>query len=255
MGRLSCALLGALGLAGAAASAAQEPPASAVVAEPSYNLGAGPVLGGELRRRFTPDQLALLEKLNRATVTHLERLDLLVIPDRWSGDELAYSPFPSRSEWAARYPKALIVHQPGQAFAAYESGRLIRWGPVSSGRRQAPTPAGLFHLNWRSPGRHSTVNADWYMPWYFNFDNRRGLALHQFTLPGWPASHACVRLLERDAMWLYDWGEGWTLDERGWEVLAPGTPLWIVGSYDFDAPPPWRSIAWLARGIELGEGQ
>jgi hypothetical protein len=78
------------------------------------------------------------------------------------------------------------------------------------------------------------------MPWYFNFQNQRGLSLHEYALPGLPASHACVRLLERDARWLYDWGGGWTLDERGWTVLEHGTPLLIVGCYDFDRPPPWR---------------
>ena len=112
-------------------------------------------------------------------------------------------------------------------------------------------PAGLFHLNWRSRGRHTTVDPDWYMPWYFNFENDRGLSFHQYTLPGRPASHACVRLLERDAKWLFDWGETWTLDDRGWNVLEPGTPVLIVGCYDFSSPPPWRSTGWLSSGIVL----
>lgn len=150
-------------------------------------------------------------------------------------------------------PKALVVHQPSQTFGGYEHGRLVRWGPISSGREGHQTPSGLFHLNWKSPGRHSTVDADWYMPLYFNFHNERGLAFHQFTLPGRPASHACVRLLERDARWLYDWGEGWVLDERGWNVLDRGTPVLVLGQYDFDVPPPWRSSDWLARGIKLPE--
>jgi len=142
--------------------------------------------------------------------------------------------------------------QAAQAFAAYEQGRLLRWGPVSSGRRAYPTPSGLFHLNWRSRGRHSSVNPQWYMEWYFNFDNVRGFALHSYTLPGYPASHACVRLLERDAIWIYEWGDGWTLGKRG-QVLERGTPLLIVGQYGFDAQPPWRSLEHLARGIDLPE--
>ncbi len=58
------------------------------------------------------------------------------------------------------------------------------------------------------------------------------------ALPGRPASHACVRLLERDARWIHDWGDGWRLDEDGRSLQAPGTPLWIVGDYDFDSPHP-----------------
>ncbi len=189
--------------------------------------------------------------LNRADVAHLGRLPVLVIPEQWLDDELQYSPLPLSCAWANEHPKALVVHQPSQVFGGYESGRLVRWGPVSSGREAHPTPSGLFHLNWRSPGRHSTVDPDWYLPWYFNFHNDRGIAFHQFTLPGRPASHACVRLLERDAQWLYEWGEGWVLDERGWTVLDPGTPVFILQQYDFGAPPSWRSLEWLARGVEL----
>ena len=78
-----------------------------------------------------------------------------------------------------------------------------------------------------------------------------GLAFHAYALPGGPASHACVRLLERDARWLFGWGEGWALDERGWNVIDAGTPVWIVGQYNFGAPPPWRSLQWLSTGIQL----
>ena len=62
---------------------------------------------------------------------------------------------------------------------------------------------------------------------------------------------ARVRLLERDAQWLFEWGETWTLDASSTRVLKPGTPVFFVGLYDFDAPPPWRSPAWLAQAVEL----
>lgn len=61
----------------------------------------------------------------------------------------------------------------------------------------------------------------------------------------------CVRLLERDARWLFGWGQEWTLDARRIRVVEHGTPLFIVGAYDFDAPPPWRSLEWLAQPVEL----
>jgi hypothetical protein len=62
--------------------------------------------------------------------------------------------------------------------------------------------------------------------------------------------YGCVRLLARDAIWIHDWGDGWTLDRRG-EIFERGTPLLIVGQYDFDAPPPWRSLEYLSQGIRL----
>lgn len=201
--------------------------------------------------RFTDAQLAVLEKINRADRNRLERLPVLVIPLRWVSDERVYSPSPTSFKSAAAVPKVLVVHQPGQFFAGYEFGRLVRWGPVSTGRASSPTPSGLFHLNWRSSGRTSSLNPQWFMRWYFNFDNARGLSLHAYTLPGRPASHGCIRLLERDARWVFDWGESWSLSRDGRRVLESGTPLWIVGRYDFGSPPPWRSLGWLVTPVEL----
>jgi hypothetical protein len=92
------------------------------------------------------------------------------------------------------------------------------------------------------------------MRWYFNFDNRRGLSMHAYALPGRPASHACVRLLDRDARWVFDWGEEWQLDASGTSVLRDGTAVWIVGRYDFAAPPPWLQQERLGQVLELPGG-
>ena len=205
----------------------------------------------ELRQRFSPPQIEILEKVNRVDLEHLGQLREMLVPHTWSSDELDYSTMPTRYPPGSDHRRLLIVHLPGQMFGAYESGRLVRWGPVSSGTRLAPTPDGLFHLNWRSTGHASTINPEWFMRWYFNFDNRRGLALHQRSLPGHPASHGCVRLLERDASWLFEWGDPWTLDVSQTLVTRAGTPVLIVGQYDFDALPPWRSPEWLARTVAL----
>jgi hypothetical protein len=204
-----------------------------------------------LRERFSTSQLELLEKLNRADVTRLERLPQVVVPMAWSEDELSYSPLPLHYPSSELSSTFLVVYVPGQVFGAYEFGRQVRWGPVSTGRRVSPTSPGRFALNWRSTGRSSTVDPDWYMRWYFNFGNREGLALHAYSLPGYPASHGCIRLLERDAQWLFDWGRAWTLDATDMRLLVPGTPVFIVGRYDFDAPPPWRSLEWLSAPVKL----
>jgi hypothetical protein len=206
---------------------------------------------GTLQESFNESQLALLEKLNRADLGHLEQLREIVVPVSWGEDELSYSMLPTRYTSSDGWSTFLVVYLPGQLFGAYEFGSLVRWGPVSSGSRDNPTSPGRFALNWRSTGRASTVDPDWFMRWYVNFGNREGLAFHAYALPGYPASHGCIRLLERDARWLFDWGQTWMLDPSNTRVLTPGTPVFIVGRYDFDAPPSWRSLTWLSIAVEL----
>ncbi len=127
----------------------------------------------------------------------------------------------------------------------------MRWGPVSSGRKETPTPAGEFNLTWRSRKRTSTDNDAWILEWYFNFINSRGVSFHQFDLPGYAASHACVRLLQRDAQWLYGWGDQWKLSADRRSVDVPGTPVLIIGAFGHGEAGPWTSLPSLAAPIEL----
>ena len=229
--------------------------AFAQAAPVAYGFEPLPKTAAELARRFTPAQIAILEMLNRRDREHLPRVDPptpgLVVPLTWSEDPLVYSPFPSSWPAVEAFPKAIVVHQPLQAFAAYESGRLVRWGPVSTGRKETATPAGAFNLTWRSRSRRSTDNQDWLLEWYFNFVNARGISFHLFDLPGYPASHACVRLLLRDAQWLYGWGEQWKLDDTRRHVLTPGTPVLVLGTYPFGTAPGWLSLETLSTPLVL----
>ena len=204
---------------------------------------------------FTQPQISLLEKLNRSDRKHLVELSEIVVADRWDLSELTYSPLAVHYAALEGFAKAVVVHKPGQVFGAYEKGRLVRWGPVNSGAESSPTPNGLFYLNWKSTGHRSTVNRNWFLPWYFNFHNRRGHSFHHYELPGKPVSHGCLRLLERDAKWLYEWGDEWTLGLRKWTIEDPGTPVLILGEYDYSNPAPWRTARHLGAGGRLPFGE
>ncbi len=217
----------------------------------NYDLSPLPDDPEQIRCAFEDSQLDLLEKLNRCDRATLLGQERIVIPREWIDDERAYSPLPARLDWADPLPQLILVHKPLQAFAAYEDGRLVRWGPVSTGAQKTPTPAGLFSLTWRSKGHRSTVNRDWFLPWYFNFSNRTGHSFHEYALPGKPASHGCVRLLSRDARWVYDWGRTWTLDERGRHVTEAGAPVLILGEYPHGETPPWLDPSLVASGFAL----
>ncbi len=188
-----------------------------------------------------PDRLTLLLKLNRIDLRHARTGDTLALPADTTLGELDLAPLPTRLPALDSVPKLIVVAQRVQAFAAYEWGHLVYWGPTSRGKRATPTPNGLFHTNWKARKTRSTENPAWILPWYFNIENERGVSLHQYDLPGIPASHACIRLLGPDAEWLYRWADQWRV-EQGTIVAGSGTPVIIFGAYRFDARPPWRGL-------------
>ena len=237
-------LLAAVVLAPAPEARRQEPAAPPRAAM-SYRLET--VEASSFSEIYTSAQARLLEKLNRRDVERLVRLKDMIVPSEWrleEADELDYSPLPAIWPWAESHQKVIVVSQPAQVFGGYEAGRLVRWGPVSSGRKETETPPGVYSLTWKTRSRRSTDNQDWLLEWYFNFINRRGISFHKFDLPGYAASHACVRLLERDAQWLYGWGEQWRISANGREVLQPGSTVVILGDYGHGNPAPWTSLDW-----------
>src|SRR5262245_6628564 len=211
----------------------------------------------QLRSEIGEEKLAIALKLNRIDAQHLRADVTLVIPEQVA-DLITYSPFPHDLETARATPKLLLVSRRVQAFGAYEFGKLVRWGPTSTGKKSTPTPAGLYHTNWKSKATRSSVNAEWLLPWYFNLDNKRGISFHQFDLPGYPASHGCIRLLEDDATWIYGWADQWTLSTDRRRVETHGTPVIVFGEYDYGMQPPWKRLvadycAASVTGLELDE--
>ena len=195
----------------------------------------------DLQKTHGPGFEAILH-LNRIDLDHLRQGATLVVPES-PVSLAAIAPFPKQLWEDESMPgRMLIVSRRIQAFAAYEAGALVRWGGVSTGRRETPTPEGLFATNWRSKLRKSSDNPAWLLPWYVNFINSSGVSFHQFDLPGYPASHACVRLLEADAKWIYEWAESWVLADEGRRIEVHGTPVLVFGEYEYGKPGPWTRL-------------
>ena len=91
------------------------------------------------------------------------------------------------------------------------------------------------------------------MPWYFNIANKAGVGMHQYLLPGYPASHSCIRVYEEDAKWLYDWAQQWQITADGASVIKNGTPVLLFGKYDFNGVSAWKQLPENPNSLELTE--
>lgn len=202
----------------------------------------GPGSVARLREELGEERFLDLLRVNRRDARHAMLADTLLVPDAGSSS-LDLSPFPGALPETDSIPKLILVSIRVQAFGAYENGRLVRWGPICSGGKASPSRRGLYHVNWKARVHTSSVNDSWIMPYTVNIDDVVGTALHQYDLPGLPASHCCIRLLEPDAAWVFGWVVAAVLSKDGMTRLVEGTPVVLFGAYDFGAPPPWRGLA------------
>jgi len=191
--------------------------------------------------------------INRTDKANLKKLDSIVIPADFSGDLVYYLPFPLHISSLEEVSKIILFSYPTQTFAAYENGELVRTGPTNMGRKKDPTPTGLFFTNWKAEKTTSTFNDEWELKWNFNIENKLGVGFHQYELPGYPASHSCLRLLEKDAKYLYKFADEWILKDKE-NVKVKGTPVVVFGNYDFDGPKPWLQLASDPKALNISEG-
>jgi hypothetical protein len=198
--------------------------------------------------------LRIAYAVNRTDATNLRQMDSILIPGDMSGDIEFYLPFPMTVSYLKDIKKVIFFSYPTQTFAAYEKGQLIYAGPTSMGSEKHKTPTGLFFTNWKAEETTSTFDDEWELRWNFNVENKLGVGWHQYSLPGYPASHSCLRLQEADAKYLYDWADEWELADSE-TVKVKGTPLIVFGSYDFTAPKPWLQLIVNPKALDISENE
>ena len=159
----------------------------------------------DIVRRINRMNTRLKPGTNIAVPKHIDRLTIYDV-----------SPFPRYVETGGE--KTIYVSQEKLAWGAYDSnGELVWWGPISSGSARCngviggcTTPTGEFRIVRKQdidcistafPRRADGNNGGAEMPYCMHFF--RGYALHgSEEVPGYRASHGCVRLFTEDARWL-----------------------------------------------------
>lgn len=180
------------------------------------------VKGNESWRSLFPDvhDRGVVMRVNRMN-TYLYSGITIAIPDHLDvADIMDFSPFPLTV--SAPGEKILIFDPIQLAWGAYDAdGNLLRWGPASGGAdyckdidAQCRTHSGTFRI-------YSLGSSDCYsrkyplpdggapMPYCMYFENGQAFHGEPNGLPGFNASHGCVRMYVNDAEWLrYDFIEG-----------------------------------------------
>jgi hypothetical protein len=147
-------------------------------------------------------------------------------------------------EIAPEGPMLVIVNIGTQRLVAYRNGVPIGVSTISTGRPGHRTPLGVFTVLEKAVHHRSSKYSNAPMP-YMQRLTRNGIAMHGGTLPGYPASHGCVRLPHAFAPLLF--GEtrlGMTViivNQPAQLRLAP-TPQTVQAGYGRrpQAPTMWR---------------
>ena len=115
---------------------------------------------------------------------------------------------------ASSGPLLLTIDLTAQQVRVYRDGVLIAASAISTGSLGRETPTGVFTVLEKKVMHRSTTYDDAPMPFMQRLTSK-GIAIHAGDLPGYPASHGCIRLPNEFAKQLYG-------------VTQIGTPVMIT---------------------------
>jgi hypothetical protein len=103
---------------------------------------------------------------------------------------------------ASSGPLLLTIDLTAQRAMVYRDGVLIAASAISTGSMGRETPTGVFTILEKKVMHRSITYDDAPMP-YMQRLTSKGIAIHAGDLPGYPASHGCIRLPNEFAKQLY----------------------------------------------------
>lgn len=160
--------------------------------------------------------------------------------------EVVQTAVPARAFWSGdgvSGPAKIVINLSEQRLRYYKGGELVGLSPISSGTPSHPTPTGSFRISEKDiahrsscygqyvDGSGNVVNGDvdcrvdrkpagcHYVGASMRYFMRvkGGIGMHEGYLPGFPASHGCIRLPTQMAAIFYG-------------ATPSGTPVQITGS-------------------------
>jgi lipoprotein-anchoring transpeptidase ErfK/SrfK len=101
-------------------------------------------------------------------------------------------------------PLIISISIDQQKVRVYDSNGLFAEDRVSTGMKGHPTPMGVFSVIQKHRMHHSNIYSGAPMP-FMQRITWSGVAMHQGVLPGYPASHGCIRMPAAFAQKMWVW--------------------------------------------------
>src|ERR1700712_1072711 len=101
-------------------------------------------------------------------------------------------------------PLIIAISIDQQKLRVYDANGIYAETPISSGMRGHSTPMGVFSVIQKHRLHHSNIYSNAPMP-FMQRITWSGVAMHAGVLPGYPASHGCIRMPMGFAVKMWNW--------------------------------------------------
>jgi lipoprotein-anchoring transpeptidase ErfK/SrfK len=101
-------------------------------------------------------------------------------------------------------PLIISISIDKQKMRIYDANGLFAETPISTGMAGHATPMGVFSVIQKQKLHHSNIYSGAPMP-YMQRITWSGIAIHAGVLPGYPASHGCIRMPMAFALKMWNW--------------------------------------------------
>lgn len=109
-----------------------------------------------------------------------------------------------QKEFKPQGPLIISISIAQQKLRLYDANGLYAESPVSTGMSGHPTPMGVFSIIQKQKFHKSNIYSGAPMP-FMQRITWSGVAMHAGVLPGYPASHGCIRMPTAFAVKMYGW--------------------------------------------------
>jgi lipoprotein-anchoring transpeptidase ErfK/SrfK len=111
---------------------------------------------------------------------------------------------PAKESGKPQGPLIIAIAIDKQSLKIYDANGLFAETPISTGMKGHPTPMGVFSVIQKHKLHHSNIYSGAPMP-FMQRITWSGVAIHAGVLPGYPASHGCIRMPMAFAVKMWNW--------------------------------------------------